>query len=478
MSKRRSADSGRSGDARPSAPLPTDSAPHSAALLIEAVSERGRGAVEASSDSAVTRARAAETATEIAALSTTQSDAPLVEPPARDTRASVSPSADTVVQPSSRPRGVIPRSSVRSQRNPLEPLFGGRHAVLDAIRGLLVIALLVANPLALLLDEPINGRGEILRQQLFASQAAGLHAVDLVAPWFLLIAGASIPFSFRRSKDMGTSLSQNLQHLFWRVGVLAGLGLIVSALLSMAGMNHSVLATNSPLLLACSLLLATPLVWYARLEWLVVTAATLLASVWWLQTQSPLAPMLMSPAVESGVASPSFFELLVARNWTGLLVSVLTAFAITLSGGIAGRVMRSRRSPIDRLAILVLGGLAVVAAGFVWAKRYPSLPLEWTASFALMAIGSGIALTGIIFLFSEDVTLRKLFMPLRVCGANSLVLYVAIVACAVGLELGWGMLPGQESRPQPPPIARIAVPVAVVAGLAGLLFRQRRFIRP
>ena len=95
-----------------------------------------------------------------------------------------------------------------------------------------------------------------------------------------------------------------------------------------------------------------------------------------------------------------------------------------------------------------------------------------------MAIGSGIALTGIIFLFSEDVTLRKLFMPLRVCGANSLVLYVAIVACAVGLELGWGMLPGQESRPQPPPIARIAVPVAVVAGLAGLLFRQRRFIRP
>ncbi len=306
----------------------------------------------------------------------------------------------------------------------------GRLTSLDAFRGLTIAGMiLVNNP----------GSWSHIYAPLRHAQWHGWTPTDLIFPFFLLIVGVSVPFSFGKRLEGGDSKVTLFRHILRRSVILFGLGLFMAAFPRFDFENLRIMGVLQRIGLVYLLAASSFLVLGRTARaWAVVI---LLIGYWALLTLVPV------PGYGAGDLSPdgnlgAYLDRIVFghRLWQGTwdpegLLSTLPAVGTTLLGIFTGEWVRSGRSPIAKSGGLVLGGVVGILLGLLWSMSFPINKPLWTSSYVLFTAGAGLVLLGLFFWLMEIRGWKGWAQPFVVYGMNAIAVFVAsgLVAKQMGL---------------------------------------------
>lgn len=339
------------------------------------------------------------------------------------------------------------------------PVGAGRDLGLDAFRGLTVLLMAIVN---------LQGDGAVAFSLLAHAEWDGLTFADLVFPWFLLAVGLSVPLAFRAGRPpvlldvvrrvavlfvIGVVLgwlirpTLELEQVRW-VGVLQRIAVVYLACVLVAGRS------SGPLI--SSLLAALCLVVHSLALLLVAAPAEPGPSLAMGQGFSAWVDQTVVPGrLHRGTWDPE-------GAW-----STLSAIGTGLIGVAVARLNTERGGKVAAGAalFLALAGLALI----------PLLPLNkalWTASYALVATGSGVALwlglRRIVAMAGPDRPLA----PLVFAGQTALTFFVAhmlliaILVRKVSGETLWSILFGGLQRLTLPDAVTSLVFAIIATGIA------------
>ncbi|HZT68002.1 MAG TPA: heparan-alpha-glucosaminide N-acetyltransferase domain-containing protein [Acidimicrobiales bacterium] len=324
---------------------------------------------------------------------------------------------------------------------------------LDALRGATIAAMVLVN-------DPATGP-PYLYHQLTHSPWDGWTFADTIFPAFLFMVGVSMAFSLPRHGDRRGVWARIAR----RVVLLFALGLLVNGFPLLLGGGGSVLGHLRIMgvlqRIALAYLIAAAAVLLLRVEAQVVLVAALLIGYWALLTWVPvpghgrhmLTPSgslaawvdrtVLGSAHMYGGGRPGY-------DPEGLLGS-LPAAAGVLIGHWAGLLLRSRVGERVKVAAMVVSGLLLLAVGEGWSHALPINKRMWTSSFvALMSGWSVLALALCHLLFDHDTRpARWISAPLRVLGANAILIYVGSELSAAALAHYHHLANGDPSAPIP-----------------------------
>jgi predicted acyltransferase len=307
---------------------------------------------------------------------------------------------------------------------------GGRLLSLDAFRGLTIAAMiLVNNP----------GSWGHVYAPLRHAEWHGWTPTDLIFPFFLLIVGVAIPFSFEGRLQKGHSRKNLLAHIVRRSIILFALGLLMAAYPRFDLGNLRIMGVLQRIGLVY--LIAAPAFLFLGRRgrgWLV---AGLLMGYWALLTLVPVpeyGPGDLSPEGNLGAYLDRLIlgDRLWQEGWDpeGLL-STLPAIATTLLGIFTGEWLRSDRGNGAKTSGLLAGGAVGVAVGLLWSLVFPINKPLWTSSYVLFTSGAGMILLGSFYWIMEGKSRKGWAKPFVVYGMNAIAVFVAsgLLAKQMGL---------------------------------------------
>ncbi|CAM3675187.1 DUF5009 domain-containing protein [Deinococcus saxicola] len=300
-----------------------------------------------------------------------------------------------------------------------------RLTALDAWRGLTVLLMLLVNNVAL------GGRTPY---QLVHAPFGGLTLTDLVFPWFLLCAGAALPFSLAAMTRSGVVGWVRVRRLVTRAVLLY----LAGAFLTSVTIEAPTLGLGVLQLIALATLCAA-LLGGLRGRWQAVIAAALLLSYAAFLT---LVPHAAGVGIVSETENPVQLVNDVVLTPIGLrgLVSVIPTTALVLLGALAARPLQQRdaRAPLKLLGL----GLLLSVLGFGWAAsgHLPFSKALWTPPYILYSAGLGILGMLAFWLIADSERLRfgaRLLAPLTIPGRNALAGYMLPILIKFWILLVW-----------------------------------------
>ncbi|MBI5432362.1 MAG: DUF5009 domain-containing protein [Planctomycetes bacterium] len=258
----------------------------------------------------------------------------------------------------------------------------------------------------------------------------GFHLWDLIFPLFLFVAGASLPLSFAKRRELGASDRTLAVHALRRGLVLVLLGLVYNGLLKFdfATLRCASVLGRIGLAWMCAawIVLGTRTV-RARLAWV----GALLVG-YWLALRFVPVPGFGAGNLEPGATLTDWLdrEFLPGRLHREVrdpegLLATLPAIGTALLGTVAGEELRDgRRSGAARVGRLALWALACFGLGWLWSLDFPINKNLWTSSFTLWCAGWSFALVaGFHLVFDVWRSERGAFF-LEVIGANAITIYL------------------------------------------------------
>lgn len=295
-----------------------------------------------------------------------------------------------------------------------------RRVSIDVFRGLTIAAMVI-----------VNNPGDWGQIYAPLEHAAwnGWTPTDLIFPFFVFILGVSITLSKR---------PQTVVTIIKRAAILYAFGFFLAIY---PRFNFSIVRIMGVLarLALCSLFAGLIYKWIAkldeevRLQAVVFLAAIILLVYWVLMTFVPVPGGVAGDLTPSGNLGAWVDRTVIGVNhlwrtsktWDpeGLL-STLPAIATALTGIAAGLVMNSKRSDIEKVAVLLSAGGVSMAAGLVWDNRFPINKNLWTSSYVLLTSGLASIFLGACFWFFDVNQRRRFLHPLIVMGRNPLALFV------------------------------------------------------
>lgn len=267
----------------------------------------------------------------------------------------------------------------------------------------------------------LQGSDEVAFSLLKHADWNGLTVADLVFPWFILIVGLSLPFAFYGEKSLGVYAIAKRAAILLAIGVV--LGWLIRPTLDPEAIRFAgVLQRIAIVYFICALAARQRITHFGALIATVVilTAHTLVL----LLVNAPGEP-LPSILAGEGISAWSDRTMLPGRlhrvTWDpegalSTLPSVGTAFL-----GLA--VAKWRKFGARDYAI-VLVGAALVTIGLMLTPVLPLNKALWTASFALVASGSGLIFWIVLgWLWRNSHGRLALTLPIF-AGRTALTLYV------------------------------------------------------
>ena len=175
------------------------------------------------------------------------------------------------------------------------------------------------------------------------------------------------------------------------------------------------------------------------------------------------------------------------------LLSMLPAIASALAGIAAGIILTSPRDASLKVRTLVISGVTLAAAGWIWGLTFPINKNLWTSSYVLFTSGLASLLLAFCYWIVDLRQQRSLARPFVVMGVNALVLFVVSGWLVKTLLLIKVSEPSGQSVTlyrwiyahlfaplAPPKIASLMFAVAALLVLYTLLevmYRRRWFVR-
>lgn len=311
-----------------------------------------------------------------------------------------------------------------------EGLPAGRLLSLDAFRGLTIAGMiLVNNP----------GTWGAIYAPFRHAAWHGWTPTDLIFPFFLLIVGVSVPFSFSRRLERGDSRAVLFRHILRRSVILFGLGLFMAAFPRFEWDGLRIMGVLQRIGLVY--LMAATAYLFLGPRGRGGLATVLLLGYWALLTLVPVpgfGPGDLSPDGNLGAYLDR--ALLGDRLWQDTwdpegLLSTLPAIATTLIGMFGGEWVR-RNGPTERTAAgLLAAGVVGVVAGLAWGTVLPINKPLWTSSYVVFTAGAGFLLLGVFFWIMEVRDHKAWARPFIVYGMNAIAVFVAsgLLAKTMGL---------------------------------------------
>src|SRR5215213_7009765 len=235
---------------------------------------------------------------------------------------------------------------------------------LDAFRGLTVAGMiLVNNP----------GTWGAIYSPLEHASWHGWTPTDLVFPFFLFIVGVSITLALSRRAESAGGKRDLYVKIVRRSLIIFALGLFLAGFPSF---DLSTIRIPGVLQrIAVCYLVASVI--FLNTDWRkqLYVAAALLLGYWALMTLVPVPgygpgdlgskEWNLAAYVDRAVFGSHVWRFAKVFDPEGLL-STLPAIATTLAGVLTGRLLRSRRGPLEKVSAMFVAGAGLVVAGWAW----------------------------------------------------------------------------------------------------------------
>jgi len=270
-----------------------------------------------------------------------------------------------------------------------------RLASLDFFRGLTMFLLVAEGALvyeSLLVPELDGTWIHAVATQFTHHPWNGLRFWDLVQPFFMFIVGVAMPFSFARRWERGDSYAATLRHALVRSLILLclGVGLYVVAAGHLVFELWNVLAQLSVTYFIAFLLMRKR----APTQLLVTAGLLVLTEV--LYRTWPVAGFDQPFTPDHNFGSWMDMVLmgkLSSGHWVA--VNAIPTTAHTVWGVLAGTVLRSERTPAQKIKILAIAGLIGLLVGYGLNPVTPIIKRICTTSFVIVT--GGWCLIGLAF---------------------------------------------------------------------------------
>lgn len=369
-----------------------------------------------------------------------------------------------------------------------------RVVSVDALRGFNIFWILGGDGAIWAFAEMTQGKGRTLSSigSLLSTQFThvaweGFRFYDFIFPLFIFVTGVAIVLSLTHLVEREGKTKAHVRVLR-RSLLLFGLGLIYYGGISRHWTDVRLLGVLQRI--ALCYLFASLLFLNFKLPGLGVALVALLGGYWALMAFVPVPGIgAGSYAMDANLANWIDAHYLPGRLWDvtrdpeGLL-STLPAIGTCLLGVLAGLLLHDvRLSPQQKSFLLIGAGIVLIAAGYVWALRFPIIKAIWTSSFVLVAAGYSAILLGVLHQVIDVWGLKRWATIFVWIGANAIMLYF-LNGIASFESFALRFVGGDLSRY----LDAVATPgtghfVARVLGLtfavalAGFCYRRRIFLR-
>jgi predicted acyltransferase len=296
-----------------------------------------------------------------------------------------------------------------------------RLVSLDVFRGLTVAAMiLVNNP----------GTYEAMYRPLMHAAWNGWTFTDCVFPFFLFIAGVSMPLAFAKRMEKGESRRSIEWHVVRRTLIIFALGLVVN---SFPVFHPSTIRIPGVLQrIALCYLFTSAILLSASVRGQVLWTAGLLASYWAMMKLIPV-PELGAGVLDPGRNFAAYVDSLILSGhmWSKYetwdpegILSTIPAIATMLFGVLAGHWLRSNRSAKEKAAGMLAAGAVLVLAGQIADIWFPINKQIWTSSYSIFMAGLSLVCLSAVY-WTVDLKGSKWWTPpFLAFGMNPLFIYV------------------------------------------------------
>jgi predicted acyltransferase len=353
---------------------------------------------------------------------------------------------------------------------------------LDVFRGLTIAAMiLVSTP----------GTWDAVYPPLEHALWHGWTPTDLVFPFLLFAMGAAVPFAMVRRREARRSVHR---HVIRRGAILFAMGLVLNAIEAPPPLRWATFRVPGVLQRIALVYLAVAwLTEHTTRRTQAMVAAACVLGYWALMVWVPV------PGVGAGILTPegnlaSYIDRLVLHRhlnhplWDpeGLLITI-PAIATALAGVFAGDWL-NRSHARHQTLLLVVAGVAVMAAGLLWGRVFPINKNLWTSSFVLFSAGLAMQVLAVCHWILDVHHTRRWAAPFVAFGRNPLPGYFLSVALdsamtrwrVGGSSLKWTIFYNAFAvripKPQAASLAYAVTYVALWAIVLGIMHRRRVFI--
>jgi predicted acyltransferase len=364
----------------------------------------------------------------------------------------------------------------------------------DALRGFNFVWILCGDGIMLAIGEMSRGKGPVvgavggfLAEQLTHVPWEGLRFYDFIFPLFVFLTGVSMALALPRLVEREGRAGAHVRVLR-RALILYLLGFIYYGGISEHWEDVRWLGILQRIAL-CYLFVSLMFL-NLDLRRMIAACAALLVGYWALMTFVPV------PGIGAGSFAPdaNLANWIDARYLPGHLwddtrdpeglLSTLPAIASCLLGVFAGLLLRDVRVPMERKSLwLIVAGVALAAAGHLWALQFPIVKAIWTSSFVLVTAGYSAILLGAFHQLVDVWGVRRWATMLVWIGTNAITLYMAhnlINFAEISQTLLGGDVAGLLDRTVTPGTGNLAVNalgLAFAFALAGFMYRRKIFLR-
>jgi predicted acyltransferase len=304
-----------------------------------------------------------------------------------------------------------------------------RLVSIDALRGLTMLFIIggegIFNSLFKIWPNPVT---EALSKNMEHAGWEGFYFYDQIFPMFLFLVGLLIPIVILRSREKGKTDNEILMHVSKRTAVLILLGLATYGFLRFdwpAMRWSSVLGR-----IGICYFFASLLVLYSRWRFQLFVIAFLLIGYWAAVKFIPV------PGYGPGILTPegcltTWLDQKIIPGTLGLgiydrqgILSTFTAIASTMIGVLAGYWLCTKRSGNLKTAGLIIAGILLLIAGWLWGQFFFISRNVWTSSFVIYSSGWSFLATALFYWIIEVKGYRKWTFFLVVIGMNAVTIWV------------------------------------------------------
>jgi predicted acyltransferase len=389
--------------------------------------------------------------------------------------------------------------AIAADRSPADArgsILPGRLMSLDLYRGLMVAGMIIV-------DNP--GSDEHAYWPIMHKQWNGWTPADLIFPSFLFLVGMTIVLSVASRRERGQTPRQILQHALKRTLLLIAIGFLVNASPIYGLDMHTFRWEGVTQRIALCYFVCVFLELYLSRRGQIVAFAVCLIGYWALLRFVPVPGLgipgrdipFMDP--DSNITAWLDRKLFMGHLYNGTrdpegLIHTIPAIGTTLLGVFAGHWLRGAKPSWEKIRVMLLWAIPLLAAGWVWNFWFPINKNLWTSSFVLMSGGFCLLFLSFFYWLIEIKNVRGLWVTaILVFGMNPIVAFVAdsvvygpgytfTVKNAVGGSSNWheAAQAGLESLGLSTPFASLLYSLAAVVFcwlLLWPLWRKKIFLK-
>jgi predicted acyltransferase len=289
---------------------------------------------------------------------------------------------------------------------------------LDALRGFTIAAMIIVN---------YPGSEDHVFFTLRHTIWNGLSFTDQVAPFFLFIVGVSIALAYSRRMEKKEPKGVLYRKIVIRSLKIYAVGMFLNL---MPHFNFSTIRWTGTLQRIAFVFLFCSMIYintnWRQQAWI---AAILLVAYWLVLTLIPM-PGIGRVMLEPGVNIVAWVDnhFLPGRMWRitwdpESILTTVTSVVSGLTGMLAGALLLSERTRLEKACVLMTAGAFSAIAGYFWGLAFPVNENLWTSSFVLVTSGFAAILFGAFYFLVDIKGFTRGTLPGIIFGANAIFIY-------------------------------------------------------